>query len=97
VSFGSVPLNTVATRQVTVENQTGATVTVSFPASPPGPFEWAAFSGSLAHGTQRSFTLRFRPATSAIVSAKLTITSSTPRSPHTVTLTGKGPGGFPTP
>ena len=97
ITFGSVPIGSVETRQLTIENQTGRTVSLSFPAAPFGPFEWSAFSGSIAHGATRAFTLRFRAASSAIVRATLLITSNSPGSPHEVGMIGKGPGGFPTP
>jgi murein DD-endopeptidase MepM/ murein hydrolase activator NlpD len=95
VTFGSVPLGTVATRTLTIENQTGASVQLSFPASASGSvFQWSAFSGTLAHGTERSFELRFRPASNAIARATLTVTSTAPGTPHSIGLIGKGPGGF---
>jgi murein DD-endopeptidase MepM/ murein hydrolase activator NlpD len=97
VTFGGVAVGSVAARGLTIENQTGRTVSVSFPASPSGPFEWSAFSGTLSNGSERSFELRFSPATNAIVSTKLDVTSDSQGSPHSITLTGKGPGGFPTP
>ena len=95
ITFGSVNLGTRATRTLTIENQTGATVNISFPASPPNsPFQWSAFSGTLAHGAQRSFQLTFKPKSSAIVRATLIVTSSAAGSPHSIGLIGKGPGGF---
>ena len=95
ITFGSVNLGTRATRTLTIENQTGATVNLSFPASPPNsPFQWSAFSGTLAHGAQRSFQLTFKPRSGAIARATLTVTSTAPGSPHSIGLVGKGPGGF---
>ncbi len=95
ITFGSVRLGTLATRTLTIENQTGVTVSISFQASPPSSaFQWPAFSGTLAHGAQRSFQLTFRPASSAIVRATLTVTSTAAGSPHSIGLIGKGSGGF---
>ena len=62
-TFGSILTGrgSLATRTLTIENQTGATVSISFPASPSGSaFQLPAFSGTLAHGAQRSFRLIFR-------------------------------------
>ena len=95
ITFGSVSLNTEVTRGLTIENQTGVTVSFSFPSSPSGSvFRWSAFSGTIAHGSQSSFTLRFRPVSHAIARETLTVTSSAAGSPHSIGLIGKGPGGF---
>lgn len=98
VTFGAVPVGTVHTRTVRIENETGSTVTLSIPGSPSAsPFTWTAFNGTIAHGTERRIDVQFRAASNAIVTGTLRITSNTQGSPQTVTLTGKGPGGFPTP
>jgi hypothetical protein len=94
ITFGSVPLNTTASRTLVIENQTGASVNVSFPASPPGFFQWSAFSGSIAHGTERSFQLRFSPTTNGVFSATLVVTHTAAGSPRSIGIVGKGPGGF---
>jgi Peptidase family M23/Abnormal spindle-like microcephaly-assoc'd, ASPM-SPD-2-Hydin len=93
VNFGSVSIGTVATRTLTIENQTGRTVNVSFPAGT-GVFFWSTFSGSLAHGTSRGFELSFRPASNAIAHGQLLVTSDAAGSPQPIGLIGKGPGGF---
>ena len=95
VTFGSVPVDKVQTRTLTIQNSTGTAVRIFIPAPPPGSvFQWAAFNGILPHGAQRSFQLSFRPRSSAIVRATLTVTSTAVGSPHLIGLTGKGPGGF---
>jgi hypothetical protein len=97
INFGSVPIETVRTRELTIENLTGLSVSMSFPASPAGPFTWPAFTGELADGAERTFSLEFRAASNAIERVTLTVTSTAPGSPHSVGLVGKGPGGFPDP
>ena len=95
VSFGSVAANSVQTQTLTIQNSVGATVDLSFPASPPeSVFQWTAFSGTLAPAAQRSVEITFRPKTTAIMRATLTVTSTAPGSPHSIGITGKGPGGF---
>jgi hypothetical protein len=94
VNFGSVAMGTTAARTLIIVNQTGAPVTVTFPLSPLGPFSWSAFSGSIADGAQRSFELRFTPASNAIARATLTVTSTDAGSPYSMGLIGKGTGGF---
>ena len=95
VSFGSVPIGEVRTRTVVAQNSTGADVDVSFPASTnPAPFRWEAFSGTLPNDSQMSIAIKFHSASNQIVFGTLTVTSTTPGSPHEVSLLGKGPGGF---
>lgn len=98
ITFGSVAVGSVAQRVLRIANRTGMTVAISFPASPPGSvFSWQAFSGTLNNGTERRVDLAFRPMSSAIERATLTVTSDTAASPNTIGLVGKGPGGFPVP
>jgi hypothetical protein len=99
IMFGSVEVGKTVQRTFSIENATGNSVTITIPA-PPGasPFGWQAFSGPLAAGAQRSFTVTFRPAAKTIATGSIRITSSAPGGPHSVSLAGKGGiGGFPTP
>jgi hypothetical protein len=95
LNFGSVPLGTTRTLAFTIENVTGGDVEVAFAAPSSGStFQWAAFSGVLTNGEERTFQASFRPTSNAIQQATLTVTSSAPGSPHSIGLIGKGPGGF---
>jgi hypothetical protein len=94
LDFGLVPIvGGTATRTLTIGNDTGSDVDVSFPAGF-GVFRWPAFSGVLRDGEGRSFTLTFQPTSSQIVHGTMTVTSDTAASPDTITMSGKGPGGF---
>jgi hypothetical protein len=94
MSFGAGPLGTVRRRTLTIGNMTGAMVNLSVSPPPAGPFRWTAFTGTLAHGARRQIEVQFRATSNAIAGATLTITSNTRGSPQSVTMTGKGPGGF---
>ncbi len=97
VNFGPLPLGTRETRTVTIENATGALVSLSVAAPPAGSiFDWEPFDGILPSGGRRSITVRFGPVPAGVSTGTLTVTSSAPGSPHRITLTGKSPGGFPT-
>ena len=97
VNFGSVTVGTTATRTLTIANSTGASVFVSYPASPHGVFQWSAFSGPIAHGNEHRVEITFHAASGAIAHGSLTVTSATASSPNVIGLLGKGPGGFVTP
>jgi murein DD-endopeptidase MepM/ murein hydrolase activator NlpD len=94
LSFGVVDTGTTRTLSFTVANPTGHEVEIAFAASSAVGFQWAAFRGVLAHGEERSFPVSFTPSGSVVRQATLTITSSTPESPHLIGMAGKGPGGF---
>jgi hypothetical protein len=97
VNFGPLPLGAEETRTVTIENVTGALVSLSIAAPPAGSrFDWEPFSGTLANGGRRGVTVRFGPVPAGVSTGTLTVTSSAPGSPHRIALTGKSPGGFPT-
>ena len=97
VNFGSVTVGSTATRTLTIANSTGASVFVSYPASPSGVFQWSAFSGPIAHGNEHRVEITFHAASGAIARGNLTVTSATVSSPNVIGLLGKGPGGFVTP
>jgi pimeloyl-ACP methyl ester carboxylesterase len=98
LSFGPVPAGSTATRQLRIANDTGRSVRVTIAASPSGSvFRWSAVDTTIATGTERTVTVMFRPTSNAIVTGRLVVTSTTAISPETISLTGKGPGGFPTP
>lgn len=97
LNFGPVPIGGSNTLRLTIENTTGRTASVSIATAPSGPFHWQAFSGSLANGSSRRVDVTFRPATNAIVTGTLLVTSDTAGSPHPIALLGKGPGGIPGP
>jgi murein DD-endopeptidase MepM/ murein hydrolase activator NlpD/tetratricopeptide (TPR) repeat protein len=94
VNFGSVSIGSSASRTLTISNATGASVAVSYPSSPAGVFQWSAFNGAIANGTEHRVEITFRPASGAIARGSLTVTSATASSPTVVDLIGKGPGGF---
>ncbi len=94
VSFGSVNIGTTVTRTLRIRNTTGNMVTVQLAASPPGVFEWAALNATLPAGEEASVQFRFRPVDHALRFEKVRFTSTAPGSPHTIGLSGKGPGGF---
>lgn len=95
INFGTVPLNTVRVRTLTIRNFTSEPVAITIKASPANiPFSWNAFSGNLFGGAERSFELRFRPRNHEIEEATLVVTSTASGSPHRIPLRGKGPGGF---
>ncbi|MGH8761640.1 MAG: choice-of-anchor D domain-containing protein [Nitrosospira sp.] len=98
VSFGSVQVGQTETRTLTAENSAGVSVIISLAASPSGSvFQWEAFNGVVADGTEISFDVAFRPTRNAIERASLMMTSTAAGSPHSIGLIGKGPGGFPDP
>lgn len=83
------------TRSVTIENIAGAAVDVTVLPPPGGPFSWQPATFRLQHAETRAVQVRFQATSSAIVRGRLTVTSSAPNNPHTIALSGKGPGGFP--
>jgi hypothetical protein len=98
LTFGSVVIGSERTLTLTIENQTGATVTVTIAAPPSSSvFQWKAFNDKLAHGTTRGIPVTFRPKSNKIQNGTLRVDSSAIGSPHTIGLVGKGPGGFPVP
>ena len=97
LDFGAVPLNTVRTKSLVIENTGSAQVSVSVQAPPSGgPFKWSAMSADLQPGDTRIIEVQFRPTTTAIQDSQLRATS-TPPSAHTIALSGKGAGGLPVP
>jgi hypothetical protein len=88
-------LGTVATRTVTIENATGAAVSLSI-AGPPGGsrFSWQPFAGNLANGAKHLVTITFGPVQRGIATGTLTVVSDAPGSPHHVSIVGKSIGGF---
>ena len=98
LSFGPVPVGSTATRTLRIGNDTGRSVRVTIAASPSGSvFRWSALDTTIPTGTERTITVTFHPTSNAIVTARLVVASTTAISPETIPLTGKGPGGFPTP
>ncbi len=97
VSFGSLTLGTTATRILTISNSTGAPVQVSYPGPPHGVFQWSAFSGSIAHGSEHRVEITFHAASGAVATGSLTVTSATASSPRVIGLLGKALGGFQVP
>jgi Abnormal spindle-like microcephaly-assoc'd, ASPM-SPD-2-Hydin len=95
ITFGSLPLGTVGTRTLTIENATGVTVSLSIAAPAAGShFSWQPFSGTLLNGAKRTVTVQFGPVPQGISQGTLTVTSSAPGSPHRIGLLGKSLGGF---
>jgi hypothetical protein len=95
IDFGSVPVGVIRTRTLTIDNSTGADVTVSCPASPPGPFHWPALNAAVANGKERNIVVEFDPLAEGQVQATLTIASNAAGSPHSIILRGRGTGGEP--
>ena len=97
VSFGGAKKDDVVRRTVRISNGTGALATFSFAASQPGAiFRWAAFRATLPDGESADFTLEFHPVDGAIRTELLRITGTDPDSPHELSMSGKGIGGFQT-
>jgi hypothetical protein len=97
VNFGPLPVGARETRTVTIENATGALVSLSIAAPPAGSrFAWQPFTGILANGGRHSIEVRFGPVPAGISTGTLTVVSSAPGSPHRIGLAGKSLGGFPT-
>jgi murein DD-endopeptidase MepM/ murein hydrolase activator NlpD len=96
VNFGSVAEGDSRTLTVTATNTSGAAVTMSFPAASPNTiFRWTAVSAFIAGGAETTFEIAFHPIDNAIRRETLRITSNASGSPHSLSLLGKGIGGFP--
>lgn len=99
VSFGSVALNSSATRTVTITNKTGAAVTLAAAASAPNAqFRWSGFDAVLVNNGTRTVSIAFHPAANGVQRGRFTVRDTGLRESHSVDLLGKGGiGGFPTP
>jgi pimeloyl-ACP methyl ester carboxylesterase len=98
LNFGSVVAGGQSSRQLRIGNETGRSVRIRIAAAGSGSvFGWAGVDASLATGAERLVTVTFRPKSNAIVSGTLVVASDTASSPESISLVGKGPGGFPVP
>jgi len=97
VTFGSVDVGEIASRTVRIENTSGDRVRVQLAASPPGVFRWPAVDSVLPGGEALTLPFTFRPVDKTIRTEQVRVTSAATNGPHTISLTGKGIGGLPTP
>lgn len=99
VSFGSVALNSSATRTLTITNKTGAAVTLSAAASAPNAqFRWSGLEAVLVNNGTRTVSIAFHPAANGVQRGRFTVRETGLGESHSVDLIGKGGiGGFPTP
>ena len=97
LTFGAVAAGQSKTLTVRARNTAGTALTLSVPASTGARFSWAAFSGTLANGATTTFEITFRPISGAIERGTFLVNSNAPGHPHSVSLLGKGEGGFPQP
>ena len=74
--FGSVPLGITETRTLTISNNNGIPIQISYPGTPAGStFDWgAAFNGPLAAGQSMVIPMTFTPAVEGSDSANFTVT-----------------------
>jgi hypothetical protein len=93
IQFGSVPVGVITTRTLTIDNSTGADVTVTLPEPPPGPFRWPAFNGAIPNDEVEEVAVEFDPLVEGLAQATLTITSSAAGSPFSIGLRGRAVGG----
>lgn len=96
LSFGSVSIGDQATRVLTIGNNTGRVVNITIAAGDVGVFSWPALTATMGTNTEQ-LTVTFRPTDHDLEHGTLTVLSNTAASPDTIKLSGKGPGGFPTP
>ena len=96
ILFGQVPVRTTATRIVRIRNTALSATGVKYSAGS-SKFRWEAFDGTLAPQEERVLSISYRPTSTEIDRATVTIRTSAFGGPHTVTLMGKGAGGFPFP
>ena len=92
LNFGQVPVETTSTSQsLTLTNLGSTAITVSA-VKANAPFAVSGFSGSatLNAGQSLPLAVTFAPAAQTSYSGRLTITSTAPSSPNTVTLSGSG-------
>jgi pimeloyl-ACP methyl ester carboxylesterase len=97
LEFGSVSINTEATRILKIGNSTGRLLHVTIAASPPGSvFSWPELTTSMGNNIEEQLKVKFKPTSHDLEHGTLTVVSNTAASPDTIKLHGKGPGGFPT-
>lgn len=98
--FGSVTVGTSSTETFTIENNGGATLTLTPPSSIPGVFDVTATGGTmppLAPGQAFTFDVTFTPSSVGTVSESFSISNNDPdENPYAVTLTGTGLNAEPT-
>lgn len=90
LKFGGVDVGSSSAKQVAVRNAGTTPLSVSIPGAPAGPFQWAAWSGTLAAAQSHQMTVTFRPTAAGPQTGGVGITSDAPGSPHRVALTGAG-------
>jgi hypothetical protein len=95
IQFGTVPVGVVTTRTLTIDNSTGAGVTISSPGSPTGPFRWPALNGAIPNDDVREVAVEFDPLVEGPAEATLTIASSATGGPFSIALRGRAFGGEP--
>lgn len=93
ITFGQIPIGDIQTRPITIKNNMGVDVSVSFSASTSGAFTWREFNKTIVDGDQAMVFVNFSPISNQSFQKIITITSSAPNSPHIISLSGRGLGG----
>jgi Abnormal spindle-like microcephaly-assoc'd, ASPM-SPD-2-Hydin/von Willebrand factor type A domain len=91
-AFGSVPVTTASTLNVTIANTGEADVAIVLPGSSgTSDFGWPAASVNIAPGASApAIPVTFQPTVEGAASDTITFTSNATGSPHTVQLSGSG-------
>ncbi len=97
LQFGAVPVGSSRALDLTISNPNAADVAVSVFGASGSLFEWPEFNGMLPPGGGTTLRVLFTPADSAIIRVEMAVESNTVAGPQSVTLIGKGSGGFPRP
>jgi hypothetical protein len=91
LDFGSVPLDSVVSRTVTIENVGNLVLVVDSIAASDPSFGLSVTSFELAPGSNRDLVVWLNPAVAKLFQDTLRITSNDPSSPHAVLLLGSVP------
>jgi hypothetical protein len=92
VTFGSVPTGNTGTQTVTLTNSGVASLTISQAAASGAEFSISGLTTplTLAAGKSTSFAAQFAPTAGGSVTGTISITSNSPNSPTTISMTGTG-------
>jgi Abnormal spindle-like microcephaly-assoc'd, ASPM-SPD-2-Hydin len=91
VSFGTVPVGEIDTRNVQIQSTGTADLHLTIGASPAGsPFRWHAVSTTLPFGSAYELEIEFAPKGTGPAKATLFANSDAPGSPVAVTVGGQG-------
>lgn len=91
VHFGNVPLLNSPTRNLLVKNNGEIPINAAIISSTAASlFQWGALNASLNPNDSINLPITFNPVAEGFASANIIVTSTTPGSPHTVTVDGSG-------